>query len=297
MRSAKKSTASTRKKVRPSIAFIGAGALATSLARSLHEQGYRVCEFILRKERKPRAALKTLARELGARITSFQDCALGADILWFAVPDDVTEACAASIARGRHLKGKFAFHSSGVLSSKALVSLQNAGASTASLHPMMSFSSGNRNPDLKGVWFSVEGDEAAVRVANNIVRDLGGNILALQAEQKALYHAFGAMIAPLLVAHLEAAERLGKQVGLDARTTRVVMKPIVDKVIAAFLQGGADKAFSGPFLRGDVNTVERHLKAIKGRDEESLYRALANYAIEHIKVANQKELRKVLKQK
>ena len=284
---------------RPSVAFIGAGALASSMARSLVGHGYRIREFVLRDpslrtKLNPGTAVKTLARNLGAKLSTFQNCTLDADIIWLAVPDDVIENCAKRLALKRDLRGKIAIHSSGALASDTLASMKSAGVSTASMHPMMSFSTGNRNPELKGVWFSVEGDAAAVRVARKIVKDVGGNVLSVKAEQKALYHAFGAMIAPLLVSHLEGAEQMGRRVGLSSKTARAVMKPIVEKVVAAFLDAGAQHAFSGPFLRGDIKTVERHLRSLKGSDEEAVYRALARYAIEHIKVENQGKLRKLL---
>jgi predicted short-subunit dehydrogenase-like oxidoreductase (DUF2520 family) len=280
-----------------SIAFIGAGALATGMAGSLATHGYKIREFVLRtadKGNKPGPTLRTLARGLNARLSTIDDCVLDADIVWMAVPDDVIKDCSKRLSRSRKLSGKIALHSSGSQSSEALAAMKSAGAATASLHPMMSFSSANRNPELKGVWFSVEGDPAALRVAKQIVKNVGGNVLPLKAEQKALYHAFGAMIAPLMVSHLEASEQMGRRVGLTPKTARAVMKPILEKVIAGFLEGGAQSAFSGPFLRGDVNTVERHLKALRKSDEDAVYRALAEYAIDHIKVENREKLRKLL---
>jgi predicted short-subunit dehydrogenase-like oxidoreductase (DUF2520 family) len=279
------------------IAFVGAGALATSMARSLAMHGYQIREFVLRtadKKIKPTAALRTLAGGLNARLSTFDDCNLDADIVWMAVPDDVIEDCSKHLAKGRKLSGKVALHSSGALSSEALAAMKKAGAATASLHPMMSFSTANRNPELKGVWFSAEGEPTAVRVAQQIVKSVDGNVLSLKAGQKALYHAFGAMIAPLMVSHLEAAEQMGRRVGLTPKTARAVMKPILEKVVAGFLVGGAQQAFSGPFLRGDVKTVERHLQALRKSDEDVVYRALAKYAIEHIKVENREKLRKLL---
>jgi len=239
--------------------------------------------------------MKSLARKLRARLTTFQECSLDADILWLAVPDDAIADCVARLAARRALRGKIVLHSSGALSSEVLEPVRRAGASTASLHPMMSFSSGNRAPDLRGVWFSVEGEAVAVRVARRIVKDLGGHRLAVKAVHKALYHAFGAMIAPLLVSHLEAAERMAKRAGLDAATARRVMKPIAEKVLDAFVAGGAAPASSGPFLRGDVKTVERHLRALRGTPEDMVYRILAEYAVTHLKVANREGLKKILR--
>ena len=284
---------------RHSIAFIGAGALAASMARSLASGGYEIREFVVRdqatsKQLKPRTKVETLARELGARVSSFESCTLDADILWLAVPDDAIEGCAKRLASGRKLKDKIALHSSGALSSDVLRPMRRAGASTGSLHPMMSFSAGNQNPDLKGVWFSIEGHPKAQRVARELVKTVGGNVLTLKAEQKALYHAFGAMIAPLLVSHLKAAEQMGGRAGIPPKQARDVMRPIIEKVVDAFLDGGAEHAFSGPYQRGDIETVKRHLAAVRGSEEEKAYRALAQYAVEHIKVSDKANLRKLL---
>jgi predicted short-subunit dehydrogenase-like oxidoreductase (DUF2520 family) len=278
----------------PSIDFIGAGALASSMARSLSSRGYSIEEFVVRK---PSSRVNALAKALGATVSSFKNCRLGADIVWLGVPDDAIERCAKQLAKRRDLRGKIALHSSGALGSDVLDSLRRNEASVASLHPMMSFSASNRNPDLRGVSFSVEGDPTAVRVARRIVERLGGDVSSVKAEKKALYHAFGAMIAPLLVSHLQAAQLMGERAGFDARRVRSVMKPIVEKVVAAFLAGGAENAFSGPFLRGDVKTVERHLVAIRGCDEEPVYRALAEYAIDHIKGENKEKLRRLLEKR
>lgn len=275
------------------MSFIGGGALANGMARALHRRGYFVREFVLRTVHKPAAGLKSLARQLGSRITSFDEARLDADVLWFAVPDDNIQEVARKISRERNFRGQVAFHSAGAFSSELIAPVGKAGASVGSLHPMMSFSTGNRTPELRGVTFAVEGDPSAVRCAKSIVKDLGGKSLTIRAADKALYHAFGAMIAPLLVAHLEAAERTARRAGLDARRARATMRPIVENVVAAFVAGGAEAAFSGPFKRGDVQTIERHLRALRG-EEETVYRALARYAIEHIPTGNKQKLKKLL---
>ncbi len=263
------------------------------MSRALHNRGYSIREFILRTL-KPAAREKTLARETGAAITTFDDAKLDADVLWIAVPDDAIEEVARRLAKGRSLRGKIVLHSAGALSSRILRPLQKAGAAIGTLHPMMSFSRANRAPELRGVSFAVEGDAAATRAAQRIVRDLGGKLLAIDARHKPLYHAFGAMIAPLLVGHLEAAERMAKRAGLEARAARDVMKPIVEQVLAAFLAGGAEAAFSGPLKRGDVKTIQAHLKALRGSEEETIYRALGRYAVAHIRVENKNKLKKLL---
>src|SRR5439155_10979615 len=119
-------------------------------------------------------------------------------ILWLCVRDDAVTVCAAQLA-SHGTAGGFAFHSSGALASSALDPLRAAGAKVASVHPLMTFVGGPA-PSLQGVWFGMEGDAAAARVAREIVGDLSGEALALRSDSKALYHAWGAFNSPLLVA-------------------------------------------------------------------------------------------------
>jgi predicted short-subunit dehydrogenase-like oxidoreductase (DUF2520 family) len=55
-------------------------------------------------------------------------------------------------------------------------------------------------------------------------------------------------------------------------------------------------SFSGPIVRGDVATVERHLKALRrvpgGRE---VYIALARVALRDLPAKNRAELKKILK--
>ncbi len=264
------------------------------MAQSLAAAGYSIREFILRTGVKPDRRVKTLAAKLRAQLTTFDAASLDADVIWIAVPDDAIESCATELARGRDLRGRVALHSAGALGSDTLRSMKKAGASVGSLHPMMSFP-GKDSPSLRGVYFAIEGDKPAVQIARNIVADVGGHALSISAKNKALYHAFGSMIAPLMVAHLQAAQNIAKRAGVDERLARAAMRPIIEQVVGSFLAGGAEAAFSGPLKRGDANTTARHLKSLKKTDEDALYRALAQYAIEYLDVKNKKSLRNILR--
>src|SRR4029077_6873521 len=109
---------------RPSIAIIGAGRLGTALAQRLAEAKYGTKILPGRKYSKP----------------------LRSDVVWFCVPDAAIEL-AANIFPQLGWKGKYAFHSSGVLSSTALTTPRAAGARVASVHPLMTFVKGSA-PDL-----------------------------------------------------------------------------------------------------------------------------------------------------
>jgi predicted short-subunit dehydrogenase-like oxidoreductase (DUF2520 family) len=279
---------------KPTITLIGAGNLAQALGPALKAAGYKI-EFVAARETassRRRAAM--LARLLEARTQSLSDAGPSSDILWICHTDDALTETAKLLARKPGWPGKIVFHSSGALTSNVLSPLKRKGASTASLHPMMTFVPG-ATPRMEEVPFAVEGDSRAVSVARRIVSDLGAESFAIKKAAKPLYHALGSFSSPLIVAALVTAERVGRCAGLSASQTRRLTAPILRQTIQNYSERGAAAAFSGPIKRGDVNTVLRHLKELKrvpGAGE--VYRALVKSALMDLPSAKRKELMRLL---
>lgn len=278
---------------RPRIAIVGAGSLGTALAVSLRRSGYVVDAIVARRRKRSLSKAKRLAKQVGARVVSdLKD--VKSELVWICVPDSEIAATAALLARDFKGKGRVAFHSSGALSSDELQALRRRGAAVASVHPLMTFVSGSR-PSLAGVSFAIEGDRAAVRVARGIVRDLGGRPYPIKKEQKAAYHAWGAFTSPLLTALLATSERVAALAGVDRRGARRRAIPILLQTLANYASFGAPGAFSGPIVRGDVETVSRHLKALqRSTAARDAYSSLARAALEYLPTKNKSTLRKLL---
>jgi predicted short-subunit dehydrogenase-like oxidoreductase (DUF2520 family) len=257
---------------RPSIAIIGVGRLGTALAQRLSEAGYQVAKFS--RNRPPAFEVR-------------------ADVLWFCVPDAEIGRVADHFSR-RGGREKFAFHSSGVLGSEVLIRLRRAGAQVASVHPLMTFVSGSV-PGLEGVPFAIEGNAAAVRVARQIVRNLGANPVRIKRQNKIAYHAFAAMICPLLVSLLATAEKVAALAGISGREARRRMLPIIQQTLRNYEKLGPAAAFSGPIVRGDSATIRAHLKTI-GRElpAKQAYAALARAALEYLPSRKREEIGRLL---
>jgi predicted short-subunit dehydrogenase-like oxidoreductase (DUF2520 family) len=253
---------------RPSISIVGAGRLGTALAKRLSEAGYTV---------------KTLTRK-SVPITQFD-----AQVLWFCVPDQEIVHVAETFSQFKW-RGKYAFHSSGVLSSDALASLRDAGGCVASVHPLMTFVKGSV-PNLTGVPFAMEGDVSAVRVAKGMVRNLGGQAVTIKKRDKVAYHAFATMICPLLISLLAASEKAAAHAGISAADSRPRMLPIIRQTLHNYEKLGPAAAFSGPIVRGDVATVRAHLKALsKVPAAKNVYAALARVALELLPNRNRRQI-------
>jgi predicted short-subunit dehydrogenase-like oxidoreductase (DUF2520 family) len=278
-----------------SISFIGAGALGGGLARLLHTQGYTIAEIVARNSAGARRRASKLAREVGAEVATLESAKLLCDVLWLAVPDEAIEDVARAVAE-RETLPRIVLHASGALSSGALQALAARGMHTGSAHPMMTFVAGEP-PSLKGAWFAVEGSRGAVQAARAMARKLGANSFTIEPASKTLYHAFGAMLSPMLAAELEAAERLGLRAGISQKDVRRIMQPIVERTISNVLRKGAPDSFSGPLARGDVLTVAAHLAALGASPEASVYRALMEYATDALPVKRSAEMKELLAEK
>lgn len=191
-------------------------------------------------------------------------------------------------------KGRIALHTSGAMTSDVLALLRAKGAAVGSMHPMMSFVRGAVTP-LKGVSFALEGDGRALRIAKAVARDVGGEAFVLNKAAKPLYHAFGAFTSPLLIATLAAGERVARKAGLSEAQARAAMRPIVAQTLKNYLKKGSAAAFSGPLTRGDVETIRKHLDALRAVPAvRAAYVALVRCALEELPVKSADEIAELL---
>jgi predicted short-subunit dehydrogenase-like oxidoreductase (DUF2520 family) len=162
------------------------------------------------------------------------------------------------------------------------------------VHPLMTFVRGSR-PSLSGVSFAMEGDARAVRVARRVVEDLGGQAYPIRKQDKAAYHAWGTFASPLLTALLATTEQVAVLAGLNRKAAKRRMMPILLQTLANYAAFDAAGAFSGPIVRGDVDTVKRHLRALRDLPSaREVYSALARSALQYLPAKNKKALKQFL---
>jgi predicted short-subunit dehydrogenase-like oxidoreductase (DUF2520 family) len=304
--------------MRPRIAIVGAGNLATVLAVSLRKAGYEIGAIISRSRAESFKKARSLARKVGAQVWSDPPEGLRAEVIWFCVPDAEIASAAKFLAKKLGTKvatkiaskagsksgsnarlnegsrKRVALHSSGALSSDELAALREQGMAVGSVHPLMTFVRDSR-PSLAGVSFAVEGDAAALRVARRLVKDLGGNTYTIRPEDKAAYHAWGTFASPLLTALLVTSEQVAGLAGVRPASARRRMLPILHQTLENYAEFGAARGFSGPIMRGDLATLARHLRALRGEPAaREVYLALARAALHYLPAKNRAALKKLL---
>ena len=277
---------------KPTIALVGPGNLGTALVLALRRAGYRITELVARPASLSRA--RALARRIHAKAAILEAAALNADVTFVSVGDTAIAGVGAQLAAGRSWKGKVVLHTSGALGSRELAPLRKAGAAIGSAHPMMSFVRGVE-PAWDGVQFALEGDERAVAAARQIARGLGCSSFVIPARSKPLYHALGAFASPMIVAQLSLAENVAVAAGLSAKEARRAIVPILRQTISNYQRGGPAAAFSGPFKRGDVQTIRRHLRELrKVPQARAAYLVLGREALRSLEVRRRQEIEALL---
>ncbi len=231
---------------------------------------------------------------MGASAAACTQVRLDAAVVWFCVPDAAIAAAAQALAGAADWTGKIALHSSGALGSENLRALNDVGPTIASVHPLMTFVSGAQ-PSLTEVPFALEGDAVAVRIAREIVRSLGGRAYPIRTKDKAAYHAWGTFVSPLLVALLVTSEHVAAAAGVKRKESRQRMLPILKQTLENYAALGGAGAFSGPIVRGDVDTIKRHLRVLGAEPmAQAVYLPLARAALAYLPGKNKTKLKAAL---
>lgn len=255
------------------IGLIGAGRLGSALASALTGAGYEVSRIA---SRSPDRAEEVAAGLEGARAAALEEVLRECELVVLAVPDAAIQRLAESLA---WRAGQSAVHCSGALGLEVLASAARAGALTGCLHPLQSFPAGAGGERFGGVSCGVEGAPPLAGWLARIVRDIGARPFSLEGVDRALYHAAAVLVSNDAVALMAAASEVWTAAGLPVDEARVALAPLLLGAARNIEELDLHLALTGPVARGDVATVERHLRALDALAERpelaALYRALA----------------------
>jgi predicted short-subunit dehydrogenase-like oxidoreductase (DUF2520 family) len=138
-----------------------------------------------------------------------------------------------------------------------------------SLHPLQTFTRDRGPEQLDGAFAAVTADTEAGRdLAFELARVLALRPFDLAENDRALYHAGAVVASNYLVTLFRAARRLVEEAGVPAEALEALMRRTVENGFQ----------LTGPIERGDWETVEAHLAAIRDQvpELEALYAVLAD---------------------
>jgi len=219
----------------PACAVVGAGRMGTVIAAGLRAASTRVVGPLKRGEPVP--------GDVG--------------VVLLCVPDGQIAAAAAAVPAGP-LVG----HCSGATGLEALGTREGF-----SLHPLMSAPTGSGPEVLNGAGCAIDGTTPrALETATTLAHALGMRAARVAPEDRVAYHAAAAMASNFLVALEGIAERLAATAGI----TREQLAPLVLATARQWAETGAERALTGPIVRGDEDVVARHRAVVAERVPEAL---------------------------
>ncbi|MBI3667802.1 MAG: DUF2520 domain-containing protein [Acidobacteria bacterium] len=248
------------------VGLIGPGRAGQALVRLLPPSKYELGAVLSRRFTSARRATRQMHfGEPTDDCGTFSSCSL----ILIAVPDHAIAAVARRLAGASFsFRRKVVLHTSGALDSTELAPLRARGAAVGSIHPLQTF--GRRVLSLAGVHFAVEGDEAALRLAQSLVTDWHGKLLRIKPGRKALFHAGVSFASPFFTPLMEAAVRLMGRAGIPPKTAIQALRPLLSTTLDNYAHTGR-QSWTGPLAHGDVATIRRHLEALD-RDNPMLAR-------------------------
>ena len=255
-------------------AIIGAGMVGTAIGYLLKKSGYEIVAIA----DKSAAALRRAQSYTGGKACRKpQEVLREADCILITTPDDIILSVCKDIARSPLIKGKYIFHMSGAGGLDLLDPARKAGAAVASIHPLQSFSSiDNAIQNIPSSYFGITADAKAKTRAETIVLALGGKPIYISSKQKSLYHAAACVASNYLVSLLNVVESIYQSIGISEKDAKKAYLPLIYGSLKNIEFSGSIQALTGPIVRGDSGTIQKHVDAINANLPQyaSLYSSL-----------------------
>jgi len=248
------------------IGFIGAGTTGTALAVRLSQKGW------------PVVAVSSLtlssAQKLARRVSNCQaypttqELADVAEMVFITTPDDViAEVC----GRVQWHKGQSVLHCSGAHSVDILEPANKLGVAVGSFHPLQTFADVDQAiRNLPGSSFALEAEEPLLSTLKELVHLLNGNWVRLGSGDKVLYHTAAVFACNYLVTLVKLALDLWKDFGVSSKEATRALLPLLKGTLGNIDNIGVPDCLTGPIARGDLGTIERHLRALDAKNPSLL---------------------------
>jgi len=227
------------------VAIVGAGNVATHMARGLHAAGISISAVCARHA--------DTARRLAAAVGAPAVCPSPSDI-----PRDVdmvlvavTDSAVAEVAAALPVIDAPVVHTSG---SVPLGTLAARHARAAVLYPLQTFSR-DVDVDLSQVpLFTEATDEDTLACVDGVARVLSAHVYHADSARRKHLHVAGVMASNFPVYLLEQCRRVLAEAGYPLEVVRPLAEATLEKAFAV----GPRDAMTGPARRGDMAVVEAH---------------------------------------
>ena len=248
------------------IGFIGAGNVGGSLAVAMSNAGYPVTAGGSRAF----ASAQTFAGRISdcTAYENIQEVADRADFVFISTSDDAIKIVCDQVS---WREGQGVAHCSGAASVDLLQPAVDQGAVAGAFHPLQAFNSvENGVKAIPGVTFGIEGNDAIQAYLRGIASDIKGIPISLRPQDKVLYHVSGVLMGNLLAVLASVAASMWEKFDHTRDEGVRALSPMMPAVSSNLDSVGVPQAVAGPYVRGDIGTVRKHLEAVSSSAPEYL---------------------------
>lgn len=228
-----------------SISFAGAGRVAGALCRELFHAGFRIDVVVSETE----AGGKSLADSCKAEWSSDLKFPESTRVIIVAVPDHKLKLVLDKISCApetlvAHTAGSF-----------GLDIYPERIIRKGIFYPLQTFSK-NRKVSFTDLPFLLESsDSESSEILRNMAESIHGNVHFVDTEKRRMIH-LAAVFVNNFSNHMLT---LGKEVALKSGFTFELLAPLIKETFSKALDSGPENSQTGPAVRHDKNTIEKHL--------------------------------------
>jgi predicted short-subunit dehydrogenase-like oxidoreductase (DUF2520 family) len=196
--------------------------------------------------------------------------------------DDAIGEIAAAADSGHIARGSVILHTSAIAEPAGLKALSAAGYPGGTFHPLIPFSDPEISAELlRKAWIGIDGDNAAKNASRRLAGQLGARTLDIPPGKKPAYHAAAVISSNFPVVLASVAGRLLHEIGIPEASAYQAVESLMRGALENMKRAVPDDALTGPVVRGDLETVGKHLRALVGHESAlAVYRAMSAAAAE-----------------
>jgi predicted short-subunit dehydrogenase-like oxidoreductase (DUF2520 family) len=253
-----------------SISFVGAGNIATALCREMFNHGHSIDHITSRNENNGR----TLANSYHATWSDDFVFPVTSEIIIVAVTDrSLSEVLKALKCNDSAIVA----HTAGSIGLDVFPpDLRNTGV----FYPLQTFSV-NRIPNISEVPLFIEAsDEKSANTLINLAESISNSVHISDSDHRRLLH-LAAVFVSNFTNHLLTT---GKNISSMAGVPFDELKPLIMETVSKALELGPENSQTGPAVRYDLNTIEKHLDLLSfSPDFKNVYEMITKSIISYYK--------------
>ena len=250
------------------ISFAGAGRVASALCMELSAAGHKIDLIVSESEK----SCSTLAESCNAKWSRTLAFPESSDLIIVSVPDHRLKEVLSDLSCA---PDTVVVHTAGSIGLNVFpATLPLSGV----LYPLQTFSK-ERKVNFSDIPFFIEASAGnTLGLLSAIVESLGGKPYNVDSEHRILLH-LAAVFTCNFTNHMLTA---GNDIAEKAGFSLDVLRPLLIETIQKAIELGPEKSQTGPALRNDNNTIEKHLDLLSFSPEfQTVYkevsRSIAGY--------------------